>query len=766
MKKNTIWLSVACLLSASLQFVSAGEASKVLSKSPSKVVSDNSHQPSSSYKNSSIPQALLPTASMQAVKFPQPAVHPPVMVMPLLEQTLTAQSGTTTPKAEKSLAPTLTKYSHGDPTPEEQVILEYINRARANPKEEGLRIANTKDADLLQAFSYWKVNLTKLKNDFASYPVQPPLAFNEKIIKAARDHSDWMVETGIQDHTGRNGSSPFDRMNAAGYTGWNSAGENIFKDASSPWYGHAGFQVDWGPVNEIELGHRKNCMNFEGSVFKEIGIGITKHSGKMAITEDFGNRGVSFICGVVYKDNNNNGFYDIGEGLAGVTITPSKGTSYAVTSTSGGYAIPIDNGVSGSITVEAKGGSLGSTVVKNTVLSGQNVKIDFTSPLPGQVSLEYPGLSEILSKKAITFTWFKSPGNVSAYWFELADNENFDNPIVSDQTLTDTTISVPNLNNGTTYYWHVKAQTGAGWGDYSFANDFSIVIIPEQVELTSENTSAITKDTYTITWKKGDSSVTRYLVQLASDVFFSDDFIKVNDSSITDTSYSFTKLMYDSSYYYRVAAMNDAMWGEFSEVRQFSRLLLPDKAQQAFPADKYKTKNPAVRFGWMSYKGADNYWLEIASDSTMKKFVYRDTALKIDDTTRLITDLQRGNTYYWRVRTSNYNGWGEFSTIRTIEIQNANGVEEDNVASMLQLSASPNPTSGEVAISFEVPTMTHATLTILNPLGQTIATLADGIQNTGKQAYIWNAENNAQGVYYYQLRFGNSVLTYPIILVK
>ena len=150
----------------------------------------------------------------------------------------------------------------------------------------------------------------------------------------------------------------------------------------------------------------------------------------------------------------------------------------------------------------------------------------------------------------------------------------------------------------------------------------------------------------------------------------------------------------------------------------------------------------------------------------MKKIVYRDTAIEIKDTTKLVLVFQRGNTYYWRVRISNYNGWGEFSTIRSIEIQNANGVEEDNVASMLQLSASPNPTSGEVAITFEVPTMTHATLTILNPLGQTIATLADGIQNTGKQAYIWNAENNAQGVYYYQLRFGNSVLTYPIILVK
>ena len=38
-------------------------------------------------------------------------------------------------------APTATLYSHGNPTAEEQYILELVNRARANPAEEGLRLA-------------------------------------------------------------------------------------------------------------------------------------------------------------------------------------------------------------------------------------------------------------------------------------------------------------------------------------------------------------------------------------------------------------------------------------------------------------------------------------------------------------------------------------------------------------------------------------------------------------------------------------------------
>src|SRR5438067_2171580 len=40
-------------------------------------------------------------------------------------------------------------YSIGDPTGEETFVLECINRARANPAEEGHRLATTTDADVV-----------------------------------------------------------------------------------------------------------------------------------------------------------------------------------------------------------------------------------------------------------------------------------------------------------------------------------------------------------------------------------------------------------------------------------------------------------------------------------------------------------------------------------------------------------------------------------------------------------------------------------------
>src|SRR3954463_16140946 len=45
-------------------------------------------------------------------------------------------------------------YSIGDPTNEEQYNLELINRARANPTAEGIRLAQNNDPNVVSAYSY------------------------------------------------------------------------------------------------------------------------------------------------------------------------------------------------------------------------------------------------------------------------------------------------------------------------------------------------------------------------------------------------------------------------------------------------------------------------------------------------------------------------------------------------------------------------------------------------------------------------------------
>ena len=72
-----------------------------------------------------------------------------------------------------------TQYSHGDPTAEEQYMLELINRARANPEEEGVRVMDTEDARVQSAYQFFNIDATATKAAFkdvsvASAPCLPP----------------------------------------------------------------------------------------------------------------------------------------------------------------------------------------------------------------------------------------------------------------------------------------------------------------------------------------------------------------------------------------------------------------------------------------------------------------------------------------------------------------------------------------------------------------------------------------------------------------
>ena len=92
----------------------------------------------------------------------------------------------------------------------------------------------------------------------------------------------------------------------------------------------------------------------------------------------FGGAGTVFLTGVAYQDNNANGVYDSGEGLAGVTITLDHGGWFATTGTAGGYAIPVAAN-SGAYTATADGGPFHAATA-SVIVGPDNVKLDWVQP--------------------------------------------------------------------------------------------------------------------------------------------------------------------------------------------------------------------------------------------------------------------------------------------------------------------------------------------------------------------------------------------------
>ncbi len=273
-----------------------------------------------------------------------------------------------------------------DPSPQEQEMLELINRMRTNPAAELALLTKSSDADVNAAIAFFKVNMTVLAQQWAKLDPAQPLAWNDALYKSAKTHSNLGVSKDSPDAQLPGEKDLVGRITDAGYVNYSTAGENVFANMKSVFYGDAAFAIDWGSVaNGIQNppGHRQNIMNDN---FREIGVGIasatTKDTkvGPLVLTEDFGNRtnlGNPYFLGVVYNDKNKDGFYEAGEGIAGakITLTNGKKTYTATSMTAGGYQIQVP---AGTYDVVASGDGLGGTVsMQHVVVSKENVQRDF-----------------------------------------------------------------------------------------------------------------------------------------------------------------------------------------------------------------------------------------------------------------------------------------------------------------------------------------------------------------------------------------------------
>jgi len=252
------------------------------------------------------------------------------------------------------------------PTAQEVLVIELINRARFDPAAEATRYG----IGLNDGITGTQITADR----------KPPLAHNVLLTDAARAHSQWMLDMDIFSHTGVNNSSSTDRMRAAGYmfTGSWSSGENI------AWAGTTAPTIDltqYAYIHHEGLfkspGHRINIL---GTSFRELGVGQKQgyfmDNGRnylsSMLTEEFARSGNSyFLTGVVYSDVNNNQFYDVGEGLDRVTISINN-KFYPVYST-GAYSIPLSNGTYDAVIT---GGPLGTVLNYRVQINNANVKLD------------------------------------------------------------------------------------------------------------------------------------------------------------------------------------------------------------------------------------------------------------------------------------------------------------------------------------------------------------------------------------------------------
>jgi hypothetical protein len=282
-----------------------------------------------------------------------------------------------------------------EPTPEETLILELMNRFRADPKAESQYIVKTFGS----GERIFGADARMFLEECAGLGPVPPLVFNLQLLDAARKHSYYMVHNGLghdeqPGKRGFTGASPGDRTKAAGYPG--GAAENAFAGSSGPLNSHVRFIVDDGPGGTGGMqpgrGHRMNMIGRH----REAGPGAVANGAGLSVTHNFGSRGGNRLAGgAVYIDLNGNGFYDVGEGKGGIQIVASDG-SRATTWSSGAFAIELRS----STAVALKLDYHGSVHTREFTAGSDNV--GFSIGLPQQVEFDIAdGLLAAVAKEAV-----------------------------------------------------------------------------------------------------------------------------------------------------------------------------------------------------------------------------------------------------------------------------------------------------------------------------------------------------------------------------
>jgi len=365
--------------------------------------------------------------------------------------------------------------------PRAEYLLELVNRMRTNPAAELGLLLHSGDANVNNALAYFHVDPAVLAQEWAGLKAAPPLAWNDPLGNAALAHSQLMLPWDQQQHQLPGEADPGTRMAAAGYApaqtfNW---GENIYAYAESVFFAHAGLAIDWGATPtgiQSPPGHRNNILSTD---FQEMGVGLVDapagmQTGPLLITEDFGgdrpNQGNPFLLGSVFKDANGDGFYNPGEGLAGINLTIHRigGTFTTTTTAAGAYQIQLPPG-----SYSVGGSGLAPRIV---TIGTANVMVNFVWNPPAVPTWIAP--SGVTATTTPTFTWTASTG-ASRYDLWVKDSTAGVSQVIRRTILAGTSFrSTTPLVPGHHYQAMVRAYNSLGAASAWSTGTFTIVLPP------------------------------------------------------------------------------------------------------------------------------------------------------------------------------------------------------------------------------------------------------------------------------------------------
>lgn len=355
-----------------------------------------------------------------------------------------------------------------------------------------------------------------------------------------------------------------------------------------------------------------------------------------------------------------------------------------------------------------------------------------------------------------TLVWNTVTG-ASSYRVQASSVSDFASTIVNAGGIVDTshTISAP-LNNGTQYYWRVKAYRSVegvvASSAWSVVRNFTTVSAsPAAPVLSSPRDQQVTSLTPDLQWGNL-SGVTSYTVQVAGSASFA---TPVVNQTLAGTTYQVTAgvLLYGTSYYWRVRASNSGGPGPWSSVRQFQTLVpVPGTPVLNAPGSGETGVSLTPTLSWSSAEDATEYEVYVSDKSDFSTLVHSNFTTAISFAIPAGV-LGNDKMYYWRVKGWNiYTGgsWSAGSSFKTVVATPAvpSLVTPASGSTNIALTPTLTWTKAERAESYQIQLSPNAefTLTLIDVsnITDTSYAIATGVlQNDA--TYYWRGRSRNTG---------------------
>ncbi|HDP94945.1 MAG TPA: fibronectin type III domain-containing protein [Candidatus Aminicenantes bacterium] len=318
----------------------------------------------------------------------------------------------------------------------------------------------------------------------------------------------------------------------------------------------------------------------------------------------------------------------------------------------------------------------GSPSTKQSDWSAPRMFLAKLAPPPPPASLISPAQGAQVTTIPIAFNWSPSSGAVK-YHFQISTQDNFVSTFYNMEDINNTIVSVtPFPQNGSTYYWRVKAIDALGQGDWSQVRSFVSAPPPQPPPPASyaepANGATVSGSAVALIWN-ASAGATRYHLQVAKLPVFPKVNLHYSNDNIAATQFAVPGMPNDGTkFYWRVRAFKEeGGWSAWNNVVFKTRHFFSGQSQTppqgpllVAPNHGADISENSITFNWKAAGGAAKYQLQIGTTNSFSAVFFNN--VNISGTSFTVPNFPDQTVrYYWRVRACSAAGiWGNWSETR------------------------------------------------------------------------------------------------------